>query len=1025
MQDSHKTRPQVVDGPLDVQPHSKDRCARADTDLRASEERYRQAVENSPNPIFSINTGGKIQTWNRSCERVFQYVPEEIIGQPYHILLGNPEDRLSVDSMIARVFQKQILDDVDLCYRCKDGTRRCTLSRLYPLLDWEGRVEGCVFANTDITDRAQVEEALRQRNRELELFYRASQVFISSLDLDQVLSAILEEIRGLFGVAACSAWLVDRATGEVVCRQATGERSEQVRGWRLAPGQGIAGWVARTGESQIVPDTHADPRHFQGVARTIGLTTRSILSVPLRVRQEIIGALQVVDTQVDRFTPSDLRLIESLAGVASIVIENARLYEETARLRDFNQNIVQSMAEGITVEDADGCFTFVNPAAAAMLGYTPEELLGQNWTIIVPPDQHSIVEAANRRRARGEADQYEVKLVARNGARIPVLISGSPRFQDGEFNGTLAVFTNIAERVKAEGEIHRRNRELTLLNQIIATAASDLEPEAILETACRELARAFDLPQAAAAMLNEKKSEAVIVAEYRAEGQLSALNRTIPVVGNPSFQYILANKTPLVVEDAQNDPRLEPIHDLMCERGTASLLILPLIVEGEVVGSLGLDAIEVRRFSAEDVSLAWSVADQVSVSLAHARLHEQRQRLEAQYRQAQKMEAVGHLAAGIAHDFNNLLTAINGFAELAQLSLATDDPVQELIGRILASGRRGGDLVRQLLVFSRKQIIQPRVIDLNTVVTEMDKMLRYIIGENIQLETHLATNPWPVKVDPAQIEQVIVNLAVNARDAMPSGGRLTVETANVTLDASYAAYHLEAQPGDYVLITVSDTGIGMTDEVKAHLFEPFFTTKEVGKGTGLGLATVYGIVKQSGGHIWVYSEEGEGTTFKIYLPRATSVARPPSGLGGIKDVRGGEETILVVEDNDEVRDLALRMLAGQGYTMLEARNGQEALQISAGYTCSIHLLLTDIVMPGISGKDLAQQLSQARPGLKVLFMSGYSDIAFGHHQGVETDNFLQKPFSPMDLARKVRAVLDGQDSMGRPVSHCRPLPPSS
>jgi nitrogen-specific signal transduction histidine kinase/CheY-like chemotaxis protein len=400
-------------------------------------------------------------------------------------------------------------------------------------------------------------------------------------------------------------------------------------------------------------------------------------------------------------------------------------------------------------------------------------------------------------------------------------------------------------------------------------------------------------------------------------------------------------------------------------------------------------------------------------------------KLEEQLRQAQKMEAIGQLTAGIAHDFNNLLTAINGFAELMQLEMRADDPLRDSVNKILSSGRRAGDLVRQLLAFSRKQIFEPQVLNLNYVVTGMEKMLRRVIGEHIHMETVLSPDLWPVKVDPAQIEQVIVNLAVNARDAMPSGGRLTVETANVTLDASYAAYHLEAQPGDYVLITVSDTGIGMTDEVKAHLFEPFFTTKEVGKGTGLGLATVYGIVKQSGGHIWVYSEEGEGTTFKIYLPRATSVARPAGGLGGVKDVPGGEETILVVEDNDEVRDLTRRMLAGQGYTMLEARNGQEALQISAGYTCSIHLLLTDIVMPGISGKDLAQQLSQARPGLKVLFMSGYSDIAFGHHQGVETDNFLQKPFSPMDLARKVRAVLDGQDSMGRPVSHCRPLPPSS
>jgi PAS domain S-box-containing protein len=392
-------------------------------------------------------------------------------------------------------------------------------------------------------------------------------------------------------------------------------------------------------------------------------------------------------------------------------------------------------------------------------------------------------------------------------------------------------------------------------------------------------------------------------------------------------------------------------------------------------------------------------------------LHRQileRERLEEELRQSQKLEGIGRLAGGIAHDFNNLLTAINGFAELMQFQLAPDDPLQELVGKMLQSGQRAADLVRQLLAFSRKQIIQPQVLDLNQLVADLDKMLQRIIGEDIELRTNLAPNLGRVKADPTQMEQVIVNLAVNARDAMPIGGRLTLETANAVLDEDYVAGHLGVQPGEYILLAISDTGMGMSREVQAHLFEPFFTTKEVGKGTGLGLATVYGIVKQSGGDIWVYSEEGVGTTFKIYLPRAQEAAQPLPSRPMHTEMPLGWETILVVEDDAEVRDLARRVLHRQGYTVLEAGDGQQALWLAAGYSSPIHLLLSDVVMPGMSGVALAEELACARPDLKVLFMSGYSDEAVARHSTSEAGTpFLQKPFSPMALARQVRAALDG------------------
>jgi PAS domain S-box-containing protein len=565
-------------------------------------------------------------------------------------------------------------------------------------------------------------------------------------------------------------------------------------------------------------------------------------------------------------------------------------------------------------------------------------------------------------------------------------------------------------------ETSRRNRELELLNRVIAASASELEPEMVLETACRELAQAFDVPQAVAALLNEQKTMAVVVvAEYssaspehrRVEGRRPALNETIPTVDIPAYQYLLTHKAPLVVDDAQNDPLLAPLHDLLRRRGIVSLLILPLIVKGEVMGSLGLEDVKPHRFSAQEISLAWSVADQASGVLARARLDQERQRLEEQYYQSQKMDAIGQLTAGIAHDFNNLLTAVNGFTELLGLQLPPDDPLQEYVGKVLDSGQRAADLVGHLLAFARKQILEPQVLDLNAVVAQVEVMLRRIIGEHIELKTILAPDLWPVKVDAAHIEQVIVNLAVNARDAMPGGGKLTIETANVVLDEAYVASHLGAKPGDYVLLAVSDTGVGMSQEVQAHIFEPFFTTKKRGEGTGLGLATVYGIVKQSDGDIQVYSEEGHGTSFKIYLPSTKETVQPLHRPGIEEKLPPGNETILLVEDDAGVRDLARLLLQERGYSVLEAKNGQEALRLAAGHSGPIHLLLADVVMPGMNGMSIAESLIKAHPGLKILFMSGYTNGAIAYQDRFKPDAaFLQKPFSNMALARKVRQVLD-------------------
>ena len=404
----------------------------------------------------------------------------------------------------------------------------------------------------------------------------------------------------------------------------------------------------------------------------------------------------------------------------------------------------------------------------------------------------------------------------------------------------------------------------------------------------------------------------------------------------------------------------------------------------------------------------------VGAIVINARDVTERKRLEDQLRQSQKMEAVGRLAGGVAHDFNNLLTAILGYCNLMLDEIPPEDPLRQDLEEIRKAGDRAAALTRQLLAFSRRQMLQPQIIDINTLVQQMEKMLRRLIGEDLELVTTLGPALLPVKVDPASIEQVLVNLAVNARDAMPLGGRLTIETAMVDLDNAYADSHATVIPGRYVMLAVSDTGEGMDAATRARAFEPFFTTKEQGRGIGLGLATVYGIVKQSGGYIWVYSEPGHGTVFKVYFP-PSSVPAPLTASAEAEasvDQDRGWETVLLVEDEDAVRALAREVLRRHGYVVLEARHGLDALRTAERHQDPIHLMITDVVMPHMSGRDLAQRFAEVRPNMKVLFMSGYTDHAVVHRDLTPGSAFLQKPFTPKGFARKVRSLLDEKGPHG-------------
>jgi signal transduction histidine kinase len=452
----------------------------------------------------------------------------------------------------------------------------------------------------------------------------------------------------------------------------------------------------------------------------------------------------------------------------------------------------------------------------------------------------------------------------------------------------------------------------------------------------------------------------------------------------------------------------------------------------QVVKSMGIDvpfiitsgtvteetAVRAMRAGARDCVLKGKLARLLpAVERELKEAAERRRTLEAlrrsdeQLRQAQKMEAIGGLAAGVAHDFNNILSVILGHAVLMREELAPSDPMAEGLDEIRGAAERASDLTRQLLAFSRQQVLEPQIADLNRIMLGMERMLRRLIGEDVELKMLPARGLGSVLVDPGQIEQVILNLVVNSRDAMPKGGKLTVETSNVELDAEFASAHVGAKAGPHVMLAVSDTGTGMDATTMARIFEPFFTTKEPGRGTGLGLATVFGIVQQSGGTVWPYSEVGRGTTFKVYLPLAAAAEgrRVTQTMPAVQltDALSGTETILLVEDDESVRALTRTILRRYGYNVIDVPNGGEALLVCERHAQRIHLLVTDVVMPRMSGRELADRLSVVRPDLKVLFMSGYTDGAILQHGVLEPGKaFLQKPVTPEALGRKVRSVLD-------------------
>jgi two-component system cell cycle sensor histidine kinase/response regulator CckA len=663
------------------------------------------------------------------------------------------------------------------------------------------------------------------------------------------------------------------------------------------------------------------------------------------------------------------RLVRLPAAVRRALEEKKTRDERERAIRDLRDSeervrlLLDSTAEAICGVDFQGNCTFTNSACLQILGYdSTEELLGKQMHSLshhsridgtpYPAEECPIYKA--NQEGTGTHSDDEV-FWRKDGSSFPAEYWSYPMLRNGKAIGAVLIFVDLTKRKRAEGALQRSEARVHRLleSNLIGISTGDLSGKLI------------DANDAFLGLLGYARKDLL-------SGQMRWEALTPP-------EYREANQ--LAVEQLSRTGVVSPCEKQFIRKDGIRVSVL-----------IGAATLVAESGETEVISFVVDISE--------------RKRLEQQLRQAQKMEAVGLLAGGIAHDFNNLLGVIIGYSEMFEERLDKNDPLRPKAEQIRRAGERAAGLTRQLLAFSRQQVLEPKVLDLNAVVAETLKMLRRLIGEDIELVMVPAANLGSVKADQGQIEQVIMNLAVNARDAMPQGGKLTISTSNLELDEVFVRLHPGIIPGPHVMLLVSDTGCGMSLETQAHIFEPFFTTKELGKGTGLGLSTVYGVVKQSGGYVSVYSEVGRGTAIRIYLPRIDeSLTTGKPGAGGQEKMRGWE-TVLLVEDAQPLRELARELLEANGYVVLEAANGAAAIQLAEKHKEPIQLLLSDVVMPGMDGRKLAERMSRIHPESKVLYMSGYTDDAIVHH-GVLSSGIalLQKPFTRESLTRKVREVL--------------------
>lgn len=967
---------------------------------------------------------------------------------------------------------------------------------------------------------ARFREALQRHADQVSIINEICQALAATLDLPTIYRTARDGIRRLVDAPIFGISLYD-ANQQVIIAAFMAEGEAELDISQFPPLLHVPDAPAgrsraiTTAQPEIISDlTYA---YQEGKAIVIGDETHplSALYVPMVVEGKVIGLLEMQSYRRAAYTSEEAALLQTVANQIGLSIQNARLYQEARQLAAFNAEIIRSMAEGIVITDEAGLMTFVNPAMAQLLGYEPQELVGQHWRFTVPPDQEPIIRAAMRRRRRGRIDRYELELLRKDGQRVPVLVSGVPRWdENGRFAGTLAVFTDISERKQAEEALQRYTERLQMLRTLDAAILAARSPEEVARVVLKHIRRWISCDGAGVVMLNRITSEAIVLA--------GEANRNIPVTAG--FRFPLVDVDALIqasergevifVPDIRALSPLPPPDALLLQVGVRAYIAAPLVADGELLGWIAIASTTPGAFTAEEGEILRELSAQLAIAFYQARLraalgvekarlaalvahlpegillldgenrilltnpaadailptltearlgeklthlaghplhqllnhqargtwHEivvpnhpqriflvalqpisevapeggwvvvirevtQERELQAQLEQQERLAAVGQLASGIAHDFNNLLATILLYAQMGLTDPRLPRDLSQHLEIIVGESQQATRLIQQVLDFSRRAPIEVQPLDLSPFLREMGHVLGRTIPERIRLRLHIGEGTFVVCGDPTRIRQAVINMVVNARDAIPAEGEIRLSLSRMTLLPGDTPPVMGMAPGDWVCLEVADTGTGIPPEVLPHIFEPFFTTKPRGLGTGLGLAQVYGIVQQHQGYIDVQTEVGKGTIFRVYLPAYEEKTVYKEMEGAPEVLVGRGETILLVEDHPTLRAAGREMLEQLGYRVLEAGDGRQALEIYAAE--KVDLIITDVVMPGMGGASLVETLRAQNPHLKVIAVTGYGEdkeVERIRRAGVQ--EVIRKPFEVERLARIIRRVLE-------------------
>jgi PAS domain S-box-containing protein len=919
--------------------------------VRKLERWFAAAVDDTADAVVATDTEGVITVFNPAAEAIIGWTRDEAIGRNVHEvvrIVDGSGRAVALDASDGPVVQ--LANGIRLIDR--SGRSVTVESTTSCVRDPEGRPSGFVSMIRDVSGR-----------RQAALVALSSDIALASahaVRLDGMLQMCAESMVRNLGAAFARIWTVDESGTTLELKASAGMYThlDGAHG-RVPIGQFKIGLIAEERQPHTTNDVLNDSRVSDHEwARREGMV--AFAGHPLIVENRLLGVMAMFSRQP--FKESVQEVLASIASAVAVGIERKRAEAERDRLMELLEVQVERMPLAYILFDAENRVLEWNPGAERLFGYRKQEMLGHDpFDLLVPPSSQEHARDVVHRLQTGDMFAHSVNdNVTKDGRTITCEWLNTPLWgEDGKVNGIVSIAQDMSERQSLKGQLLRAEQRL---ERVVASSPAVLYT---LEGSDADSLLLTWISENVTEMMGYPMDDVLVPTWWH--------DRVHP----DDLPRVMAEIEAGLTAHGQSSQEYRFRHHDGGYRWVRSEMRLARDASGSPLSIVG----------------SWSDIDR-------------RKQLEDQFRQAQKMEVVGQLAGGVAHDFNNLLTVISGYSQLLLSAGGMDEQKTRLVQEISKAGARAATLTRQLLAFSRKQVLEPRILDLNVLIADHEKMLRRLIGEDVVLSTALGPGLKRTKADPGQLEQVIMNLAVNARDAMPGGGKLTIETRNTELDETYARAHHDVKPGPYVLLSVSDTGCGIPPEVMSHIFEPFYTTKEQGKGTGLGLATVYGIVKQSGGHVSVYSEPGIGTTFRIYLPPVPGPAALEQAVE-TPPMPGGSETILLVEDEDAVRTLARHILQLCGYNVIEAGNGVEALRQIKEHQGPVHLILTDVVMPGMAGRALVERLAALRPEARVLYMSGYTDDAVIRHGILEAETaFLQKPFAPHMLATKVREVLD-------------------